>query len=62
MKTKVLVTYTATHTAEVEIEHEPGEDPVKLAVSGDCEEVTHRKLHTLDENGWDWDVEAEALP
>lgn len=61
MKTKVLVTYTATHTAEVEIEHEPGEDPVALANSGHAEAVSHHKLPDMDSLKWEWDWEAEVV-
>lgn len=61
MKTKVLVTYMATHTAEVEIEHEPDEDPVALANDGDCEALVHRTLPHVGGHEWSWTWHAEAL-
>ena len=61
MKTKVLVTYTATYTTEVEIEHERGEDPVELVNSGEDEAVACLKVPDMGGLEWNWDWEAEAL-
>lgn len=61
MKSKVLVTYTATHVAEVEVEHEEEESAVDVANAGHCEAITRRKLPSLDEPGWDWDVGVDKV-